>query len=803
MKWVLLYLILSLIWSFNFLFSQVPFTVERIGTDYNGVIEANGRIIAYGNNGVLTFSDDFGEHWRQINLGEFIDILKIIKDESNTLYALTRNAILVSKDKGNFWVQKNITSDSDLIDVAIKDNLIYAISPNKIFMIDKEFNSEPGIFLEFDNFTYFSKSEIIGNYLFVVESDFNIFRIQINTKKVDTIDIRTKYNFGGLYKSIANIKINSNALYILVENGNNQIPTEFDYTNKRHLILKSTDLGNTWEFVTSNIPITKDFDIDYDGSIFTLAPILLTQDNLRYFSVSFVKDKDTTFQEHIQTDSSGIWFPYFTAEGDGIQTKYAFSSIRKINDIIIAVGNYKTILLSKDGGENWKMVSFFRPLFNSAAEFYDLIIKADTFVVLTDQGPNCFVSTDAGATFVPISRQHWIELARNFSLQRMPLAFPNGNFAFVGWKITSKGKLTDTLVAKVSKNFGKTFSTLEYPIGTKIINDTISALFKYKFFINDKNRLLFSFILYRGSGPKWIFCFFDTDFNLVDTILIYDYYYYFQPYGGGIIILDSSGIHFSSDLGKSKSLLSILPKKRFFKNYNDYLSYSLLGIFRNKALILESSPSNYKLLSYDIVENYYDSIPMPNYIYSTFIMNDTVFITTDDTVYIFPYFETNLKYFLALPITQIISDGLNFLSAIRRENGSYLLALTKRISSGFSSVNQLNFATISHKNNYLKIEPEVDKNFVYLFAYPPFPNPVHNYLHLKVYWDSDFGKDNISISIYNIKGEKINSSLVNFIPENSFNGLIEIDCSVLPSGIYIVTISLENRTIAMPFVVQR
>lgn len=129
--------LLRMILSCNVLYSNLPFQIERLGTDYNGVIEINNRIIVYGDYGVLTYSDDFGDIWKQINLGEFNNILKIIKDDEGNLFALTPKSILISKDNGNNWTQKIILESQIMIDFALGNNAIYFITENRIGVIDK------------------------------------------------------------------------------------------------------------------------------------------------------------------------------------------------------------------------------------------------------------------------------------------------------------------------------------------------------------------------------------------------------------------------------------------------------------------------------------------------------------------------------------------------------------------------------------------------------------------------------------------------------------------------------------------
>lgn len=166
---------------------------------------------------------------------------------------------------------------------------------------------------------------------------------------------------GYYYREVANIKVNGSVLYVLVANG---LSSHFaaEYFDIRHLVIKSTDYGATWEEVTRDLPITKDFLIEKDGSVATLAPLYFTEKN-PYFGVSFVRTKREWFSKYIQKDTTGvwfpIWFPYSYFESPTSRFKYRINKIVRIQDnLIVAVGRDKIILISKDNGSRWEMKSF-------------------------------------------------------------------------------------------------------------------------------------------------------------------------------------------------------------------------------------------------------------------------------------------------------------------------------------------------------------------------------------------------------------------------------------------------------------
>jgi hypothetical protein len=793
------------------LYSNLPFQIERLGTDYNGVIEINNRIIVYGNNGVLTYSDDFGDTWKQINLGEFNNILKIIKDENGLLYALAPTAILFSKDGGNSWTQKTILKNQTMLDFVLRNNVIYFITENSIGVIDKGLKTAPQIFLQFEDFSSFSKCELLDKYLFVIEADYYIYRINLETKQIDTIDVHTKVKMGSYLRDVSNIKTNGSDLYVLVAN---KLPSqlEAEYINIRHLVIKSTNYGNTWEGVTSDIPVTKDFLIENDSSVSTLAPICFYfGEKNPYFGVSFVRTKGKEFTEYIQRDTTGIWFPYYRG-GKNIN-KHRISKIARIQDnLIVAVGNNKTILISKDNGANWEMKSFFRPIFEAAlGQGYNIqVLQGDTIVVISNTIPFCFYSVDRGTTFLPISREQAVLVKSNFSFAWAPFSFSPGPFGLISFKPTERSNMSGTLILLYSNDLGKSFSKVESPIGYTIYNDSVSiSIFHAGFLYKETNEFLISLVVMprynEYSGPRYVLCRFDDKLRLVDTTLFYFYVSTIFPYSEGLIFSDGTYLYKTSDYGKTMAPLSKFPRSSYYIDKNDYVSNIVLGAVKDNILIYEATPISGRLLKFNLTTNSFDSLPLVKLSSPYLItLNDTALITTESGIYVFPDIQNDFTSFDLVPLDYVATGRPLISNLITYGTSDLILTLELEDLAETIDMNTytpLNLAIVRSERPYLRVEPEVEKDFVYLFAFPPYPNPAQNWVNVRVYWDSPDPSRDISIDLFDVYGRKFNLPIN--LHEESHNAIVSINTSTLGLGTYYLRINYGYKTIVYPVLIVR
>ncbi|MGB9772316.1 MAG: T9SS type A sorting domain-containing protein [Candidatus Kapaibacteriota bacterium] len=792
----------------NILLCQAPIEVERLGTDFNGVIENNGRIIAYGNYGVIVYSDDYGDNWSQINLGEFNHILKIVKDENGVLFALTKSSILYSPDNGNNWVQKQISKRNNIKDFVLKDDIIYFLADNKIWYIQKSLKANPNTFLEFEEFTSLKYCVAADRYLFVVDDNNYIYRIDIPTKNIDTIDVNEKLG-NTYYTNIEKIKAIDGAIYLVWKNPKKYDPISLDALT--HLVTKTTDFGNNWEIVTENLPVTYDFLVNKrDSSISTLRPKLLDF----YFGLAYSKifgKKSTDFVEFVQDTSKGIYFPYLTDYGIEAQFNYynitGLTRCEHRDSVIVAVGKYKTILVSKDDGRNWTMKSFFRPFsrdfLDPGRDYHTVLLGNDTIICASRLKPYYFFSTDKGTTFLPF-KYEFVNIPIPLSSNGIfGFTTKNGTFGILGMKKNRNSYLSDTLVGIYSSDFGRTFTKKDFPIGHTLYNDSITPILESIYYEPNKDHIYLKTMLvkteYDYKGPSYLICVFNNSIDLIDTIKLYSYDFSIYPYEEGLLLIDSLGIYKYNEISKSLDTLGIYP---IYRAYN--ASYRFAGIHKNDILINEISKTSSRLIKFNLKTGSFDSLNlMSTSTYSRYLLtefNDTAILASQDVVYIFPDLSNDFASYKVYSIHSLISDSSSIITQFGTPENN-LVSLEKYFGRiDWNSYYLINLARYSRGKTYLTVEEEVNKITDYLFATPPYPNPTQDYVYVKVYWDTIGDEKTLKIEIFDIFGRKHN--LPQEIVSKEINSaIIRINTSSLLFGTYYVRLNYGLRNIIFPIAI--
>lgn len=368
-----------------------PFELQRLSTDYNGIV-ANGNFwIVYGNNGIITYSDDLGESWKQFCLGEFNHIKKMLSIDGK-FYALTPNSIFIGTSDCRLWTEKKLTDESQFFDFTFVDGYFYITAKNKIYKIEKGLATQLEIFLEFDQFTRLSEIVSLSNFLFVIESDYYIFKINRETKQIDTIDVHPQHG-SFTNRDLTNLKVINSNLYILLKYSMISQP-EFAFENIRHKLIVSKDLGESWESVTDNIRVSVEYLID-DGKVYFLAPKIINfYERIKSWNVGYYQTNDNNELVEINAaDTIDRWIPFIM--GSGNLNAFGISKLNKINDnLLLAVGPSKTILKSKNGGLNWELVSYCKPLANSIDIIWSIntlsFLGSDSLIISTAKEPYLF-----------------------------------------------------------------------------------------------------------------------------------------------------------------------------------------------------------------------------------------------------------------------------------------------------------------------------------------------------------------------------------------------------------------------------
>lgn len=797
---------------------KLPFRLERINTDYNGIIYNGNNILAYGNYGVITYSLDKGENWKQISLGDKLDILKIITIE-DVFYALTPYSLLKSSDDGLNWTQKTLFDYPNLKDFAFDGKFFYLISENSILRIDSSLNGELETIFQFE---LSSLSEIVylQNHLFCIENKYYIYRINLETNEVQTIDLhQIVLKNVKTVRDISHLKVFGANLYLLCENVNQNNP---QYTkpgdadqNIRHYLLKSEDLGQNWNIVTRNIRLTKEYQIIKDTVYFiTHKGILDTTTFKYYYTIRYFKiDADGNEEEINKDEMLDKRIPAFTGEvpDHSIPNTFQVSMFIHLGDEkIIAVGPSKTILVSKNNGEDWELISYFKSISDREQEVKFLGI--DTILVLTNIRPFYFISFNRGATFLPPNRyvENFPEKSDNI------IAWNDGTFGFVERKVFSHDeKINDSMYQRIydsthyymyySTDFGKSFTKKVFYRSHIIVNDSVSFDIVDSKVTGNKVLLVFGWFKAKKSDTTFdsYFYFFDKSFNVVDSIVQVKVQYYSAL---SLLFEDTISFRFISPF--------IYKSKDFGKNW-DTIPTALkdensLKLHHKDYLLIQNEVYNgpgketYKLYIFNLKNSTFDSIvtlPLPM---EFFVHNDTIFAQnfSNDKLYFFPDGIENMKNYDSIEISELLNNNprlINFY--ISNDNNVYSLILKEVGSSFLNRLYELNIAKVGYgETKYLSIEPEIEKIGLDSYNSLPFPMPVRDNFTIFLYWDS-FQAREVKVEIYDIYGNKYLGTKAKIELLSSNSGLLEVDCSGLANGVYTIILHQASKAFAISFIV--
>lgn len=397
-KYIFLFIILIAVVFFNtkslYTQNKINFGLEPIGTDYNGVI-TNGYItLAYGKYGIITYSTDGGDSWKQISLGAKLDILKIVEIQG-IFYALTPYSILKSTDNGLNWTQRELFDVPELVDFTFDEQFFYLATKNKIFRIGIDLTNQPEPYFDFDEFTSFSEIAYLNNYLFGIESKYYIFRINLKDKKIDTIDFHESVlGKSSMCRDISHLKVYDSTIYILAENiyqNDKQIADpRFADMNITHCLLKSKDYGENWKVVTSGVRLTKEYQIVNDTLYFLTHKAIKFNVDDYFYSIGYFKYNpvDKNEEEINPNDTLEYMIPIYLGSPVDISVPNTFkvNSFTYLNRYtIIAVGPNKTILRSTNGGRKWDLISYFKPLNTLSISNQNVkFLGNDTIIILPE-----------------------------------------------------------------------------------------------------------------------------------------------------------------------------------------------------------------------------------------------------------------------------------------------------------------------------------------------------------------------------------------------------------------------------------
>ncbi len=309
--------VVALIFS-NQLFSQ-EFDYEKLGFDLQGVVHANGKIIAYGYSGHVLVSSDKGENWTSMKIFEDDkNITKMIYYDDN-FYGICFEGIIFKTDF-ELNVLEQMYESLNYYDFDLEKDL-YVVASNssvKVFNLNLSQTNE----IPIDTSNHISRITYFKEHLYLPTNAGNVVDVNLynNNIVVSIIDV----SFVG--KDVRQIIPKQNSLILNVDN------------KAIELDIKTKDIKPISDGVTL---------LNYDNNeLYDLRT--KTNDSKNIAWIELYKYENDVFNLITQDSTER----YVTPRSLNIRNYIFLNS----NDAI-AVGKNKTIYISNSKGVNWELIS--------------------------------------------------------------------------------------------------------------------------------------------------------------------------------------------------------------------------------------------------------------------------------------------------------------------------------------------------------------------------------------------------------------------------------------------------------------
>lgn len=797
-------IIIGIIVIFNVKAENSPIAIQRLSTDYNGIVTNGNVILVYGNNGVITYSSDNGENWNQLYLGELNQIRKIFYIDGK-FYALAPNSIFVGTSDCKIWIQKRFSNEEQFFDFTFVENFFYITAKNKIYKIERELATQPEIFFEFDEFTTLSEIVSLSNFLFIIESEYYIFKIDRETKQIDTIDVHPQQG-SFTNRNLANLKIINSNLYVLMKYSIQSKP-EFAFENVKHKLIASKDLGKNWEFITDNIRVSKEYLVD-NGKIYFLSPKIIDfTANEKGWNVGYYYiDSNNELMEVNSADTIDKWIPFI--KGSGNLNTFDVVRLNKINDnLLLAVGSNKTILKSLNGGLNWELVSYFKPLSSIIVSTKISFLGADSILIFSEREPFLFLSSDRGATFKPLFSKN---------IPNVPI-YPNfiqtDNNSFIIFSnyvtYTEKSYMSDTIFFIFFTNDMRTsFVRKEFkmPLDTSFKN--VIPLIGTAFFSSTKDTLVIvvSFLAQTPPDPPRLHILFDRTMNYIGSFYLNSNYEDYLYEDSAMYTIKGRAVYRSSDLGRNFELIGNLLSSSYYNNKADYLFNGFIrnsGKIRNKLILYKNQPQKKWILFLDKSTLQVDSFEVSQY-GLVFSIADSIFFLNPNEILYFKNNDNKISLEGRFDTKSFVSEDLIFQSYEESNNQSYLFFYKPNVGTSLigDKISELNIARIAlPPGDFLPVDYEPERDDIYIYSSQPFPNPSNSMITINLYWDKLGVSDNITFSLYDIFGKSIDIERYDIIQTSNDSAIVKFDFSLIQNGIYYLSIRVDTKAILFPITI--
>lgn len=766
---------------------------QILNFDLKGVCKNSKAVIVYGNLDNYLISNDLGNTWKQIPIKGFIN--KIL-EYGDTFYALVDSAFIIVSPEGTNWEEIQIPMIGKYTDIAFDSAFVFLLSnDNKVVVLDHNYNIVRSINFENKLTTFFP----FNGFLLVGTSNGMVYICNPQSGEV-----LKQFDISSLGKRIHHFMIDSGKVFFLCDTKLFSISSNLEQPE----LVVDVPQGN--------------YNVK-NGEIYTLtSEIIYLYNKHRTKWVGFFQlDNSTKEFKRLNYDIltrfiDDSLFADFLPPG-----KLEFNFVT--DSIIIAVSTNKTLLISKDKGRNWELVSYFPYPLNE-------IFVQDKYLWGL-KWRSIFRSSDFGVTWLP-------QKADSLFIKYLSSI----NFSvLVFFDKSGKGFVVNNIVFHYpdsSKNFDILFSD---DFGETYRNGMNDNLYFLQFKVGDypplellrfKNGFVVNTVewnnILRRKTPFSSVSFFDMNFNQVwwrgfnDTILYrtfltdnFDTLY-------GIFVkatISDTAFFFLKDVsywigyttnGYSWSKLFDLDINEF---YQGVLGSTSNGFICYRDNVYESSVREMKILFIDVkgrktnlILNKYFTKEEPerklaqilvlSYIYNKIFYADDI----DSVVYVYDFIETTPGWKRTKVFDEILKKfNFNLSNLIPATDSIFYLNLTKNY---FARAIIKNGGPSKVENS--STEGGLVLNKLFIQTLPPFPQPASSFVKAKIYIEGFREIKPEYFKIYDLSGNEITYRIETNVEKLSpFLFEVSFEVSGLPNGIYFIRYAQAEEALSLPVMIYR
>jgi len=729
--------------------------------------------------------------WEILNGPGVIEDINELEINGNDIYVRLSNNIYKSSDSGKTWIHLN--KDCDFIFSSIKSicatqNSLFVINGylrddinNTIYKSNSDGanwgKADIGLLLHNDYNNKFYKYQndiyLLGAYIFKYNFIDNKWYIPFDTSQV-------RFSPNALYISSNKVYVGTPVLKELIQEGLK--PTNifiYNIDNKKWQSVRDTLSGIYKYTITSFVEKDSIIFAGTTGGVF-----ISTNQGINWIK----KSKGLSYGDSLQSYNYEVHKLF-------VKGKYIYAIITNPTSDGKFPGS-GFIAFSTDNGENWNYPD---PNNVIPGNYYGIVDASD----IDEFNGRLLIATGDGLYFSSDSISHFEKFTNKLHNGDLVTSITSANnrlFATVAhWNEPSNNGLW------FSDDFGNTwnrFDTLQ-----RMYLSVVAA--KDSFIIVGNN-------YYTKQNP-W----FSTDggksFQKITEEQGLDYFGIntINIFNDTVFIGTHKGIYFSSNWGKSWTILSIELKSKIVLSMEKYKNFFFVVISKNTLYTSTDYGQTWssQKLSYDlhkikivkgdiylgVTDNFYNSYVLVSkdfgMTWKTFgygmpskISSISAIESYDNNLFIAPNSISSgggVLYYDP-PYWKLFARGLtetNILSLYIYNK--YLFAGS---ASGIYRVLLSDFGITDVEDSEIEVEPD------YLWATLGYPNPAKDYVQAKVWWDTHNDIEKAEIVVYDVYGNRVSGrEKVTIIPENEYSGILRWDCSSVPSGVYILTIQHGTR----------